>query len=56
MRIYENDRDIKIPKWYLKLPQKVLNRISDMGIAISHLLTRKYDIKQENKNHIKFYL
>ena len=56
MRVYENDRAIKIPNWYLKLPQKVLNCISDIAIFISHLVTREHNIKRTNKKNIKFYL
>lgn len=56
MRVYEDDTDKKIPAWYLKLPQKTLNRISDISIMLSHLLTRKRDIKRTNKRNITFYL
>ena len=56
MRIYENDKDIKIPNWYLKLPQKILNRMSDIAMGFSHLITRKKNINHSNKNNIKFYL
>lgn len=56
MRVYEKDTEIKIPNWYLKLPQKILNCVSDAGIVLSHLLTRNKRIKQKNKRNIKFYL
>ena len=56
MSVYEKDTEIKIPKWYLKLPQKTLNRISDISIMLSHLFTRKHDIKRTNKRNITFYL
>ena len=56
MRIYENDKEIKIPKWYLKLPQKVVNRMSNLAIRFSHLVTKKQEVNRKNKNNIKFYL
>ena len=55
MRGYENDTDLKIPKWYYRLSQKTLNRMSDIGIALSHKLSRK-KIDRTNKRNIKFYL
>lgn len=51
---YEDDRDLKIPGWYLKLPQKVLNIISDSGIAFSHIVHKKK--KSRNKCNVKFYI
>lgn len=56
MRAYENDEEIKIPNWYLKLPQKVLSCVSDMAMIFSHLITRECNIKRTNKSNIKFYL
>ena len=41
MRVYENDAEMKIPAWYFKLPQKTLNRISDLGIILSRKMSRK---------------
>ena len=40
MRVYENDTDIKIPNWYLKLPQWLLNGISDLGLWINRVFVR----------------
>ncbi|MGN0142551.1 MAG: hypothetical protein ACI4AD_10010 [Roseburia sp.] len=56
MSVYEKDTQIKIPDWYLKLPQKMLDRVSDIGIALSHLMTRKKPMKRTNKRNIKFFL
>jgi hypothetical protein len=59
MRTYEKDTEIKIPSWYLKLPQKTINRISDIGLAINHLLPqpRKKRIKKTtSKRNVTFYL
>ncbi len=59
MRTYEKDTEIKIPNWYLKLPQKVINRISDIGLAINRLLpqTRKKNSKKtRGKRNVTFYL
>lgn len=55
MRVYEKDTELKIPNWYLKLPQKILNRVSDIGIILSRKMSRK-KIKITNKRNIKFYL
>ena len=41
MRVFEKDTELKIPKWYYKLSQKTLNRVSDIGIALSRKLSRK---------------
>lgn len=59
MRTYEKDTDIKIPNWYFKLPQKVLDCICDVGLAINRLLpqSRKRDTSEtSNKRNVKFYL
>ena len=53
MRVHEKDTELKIPTWYLKLPQGVINFISDMCVAISHFLNRK---KSRNNSNTKFYL
>lgn len=53
MRVYEKDTDLKIPKWYLMLPQKTLNRVSDIGIALARR-TAKRKIVRTNKRNIKF--
>ena len=56
MRVHEKDTELKIPKWYLKLPQNMINLISDMCIALSHVLSRKKKIKTTNTKNVKFYL
>lgn len=59
MKAYEKDTGTKIPVWYLKLPQKILDFISDMGIILNRVLTKRKRINQkskENKRNIKFYL
>lgn len=56
MRTYEKDTELKIPKWYLKLPQNILNRISDICIALSHILSWKKTNKSSNTKNVKFYL
>ena len=56
MRVHEKDTELKIPGWYLKLPQRVLNVISDMCITLSHLLSRKKKVKSANTRNVKFYL
>lgn len=56
MKAYEKDTGVKIPAWYLKLPQKVLDFVSDMGIILNRLLTRRKKINRTNKRNLKFYL
>ena len=56
MRVQEKDAELKIPNWYLKLPQGVLNVISDICIALSHLLLRKKKVKSTNAKSVKFNL
>lgn len=56
MRVQEKDIELKIPNWYLKLPQSVINHISDMCIALSHLLTRRKERKNTNCRSVKFFL
>lgn len=56
MRVHEKDTELKIPNWYLKLPQNVINRISDMCITLSHLLTRRKEKKNINCRSVKFFL
>ena len=59
MRTYEKDTEIKIPNWYLKLPQKTINRISDIGLAINRMLPkpRKKGTKTSTaKRKVTFYL
>lgn len=53
---YENDTEVKIPNWYLKLPQKLINKISDIGIILNNILMRKKKIDRTNKRNIKFNL
>lgn len=56
MRTYEDDREIKIPNWYIKLPQCVLNFVSDAGLILNRMLTRRKKIDRTNKRNITFYL
>ena len=59
MRAYEKDTEIKIPNWYLKLPQKTINRISDIGLAINRLLPQSRKKRTKNttgKRNVTFYL
>ncbi len=59
MKSYEKDTGTKIPTWYLKLPQKILDFVSDMGIILNRALTKRKRTKKktnENKRNIKFYL
>lgn len=56
MGTYENDTEVKIPNWYLKLPQKLINKISDIGIILNNILMRKKKIDRTNKRNIKFNL
>lgn len=59
MRTYEKDTEVKIPNWYLKLPQKTINRISDIGLAINRLLPKPHRKKPKSKTtrrNVTFYL
>ena len=60
MRIsYENDTEIKIPKWYLKLSQKTINRIRNAGLVIQRGIysnKRKTSTLNKASKNIKFYL
>ena len=56
MRAYEKDTGVRIPAWYLKLPQRILDFISDMGIVLNRVFTKRRKIKRTNKRNIKFYL
>jgi len=56
MQVHEKDTELKIPNWYLRLPQNVLNRISDMCIALSHILSRKKHLRSTNTKNVKFFL
>lgn len=59
MRIYEKDTEVKIPNWYLKLPQKTINRISDICLAINRLLPQPHKKKTKRKKerrNVIFYL
>lgn len=59
MRTYEKDTEVKIPNWYLKLPQKTINRISDIGLAINRLLPqprRKKTKSKTTRRNVTFYL
>lgn len=55
MKAYEKDTDVKIPNWYLKLPQTLLNLISKIGLNLNRLLLRPRKKTNTNRN-IKFYL
>lgn len=59
MRTYENDTDIKIPNWYLRLPQKVLNTISDIGLWVNRVFLRPRKDSHKRMHggrNVKFYL
>ena len=56
MRAYEKDTELKIPNWYLKLPQSLLNCISNICIVLSHVLSRKKKEKSTNTKNVRFYL
>ena len=56
MRAYEDDREVKIPNWYMKLPQGVLNFISDAGLVFNRLITRRKKIDRTNNRNVTFYL
>ncbi len=56
MRVYEKDTELKIPKWYLRLPQCMINIISDICIALSHIFSRKKEDKSSNTKKVNFYL
>ena len=55
MRIYENDKDINIPNWYLKLPLCVIHKIADVGMWIQKLMPRR-KINSSNERNIRFYI
>ena len=57
MKCYEDDRDIEIPKWYLKLPKGVICFLSDFlffYIKLKNKFKRKK--KEKNTSNIKFYI
>lgn len=59
MRTYEKDTEVKIPNWYLKLPQRTINRISDICFAINRLLPqprRKKTKSKTTRRNVTFYL
>lgn len=56
MRVYEKDTELKIPVWYLKFPQGMLNRISDICIALSHILSRKRKEESTKTKNVNFNL
>lgn len=55
MRAYENDKEIKIPNWYLRLPQGVINKIADVGMWIQSLMPKR-KINTTNARNIKFLI
>ena len=59
MSVYDYDTEIRIPNWYLKLPQKLLNAISDLGLWVNRVFVRpKRGRRKKNNNgrHVTFYL
>ena len=56
MRVHEKDTELKIPNWYLKLPQSIINCISDLCIVLSHLLTKRKVRKDTDCKGVKFLL
>ena len=56
MRVHEKDTELKIPNWYLRLPQGVINRISDMCVEISHFLCGRKIRRNSTNSNTKFYL
>lgn len=48
MRKYENDSELKIPSWYLKLPEWVLNVIIAVCDMTNKIFHRKQNSKLEN--------
>lgn len=54
MKAYEKDVDIKIPKWYMKLPVGILEKICALVMIISKSLpVRK---KKKNTGNVRFYI
>lgn len=54
MRAYEKDEEIKIPKWYMKLPLKVLENIYEIMIRLVKVFPSKKRKKTTGK--IQFYI
>ena len=55
MKIYENDKDIKIPNWYMKLPLCVIRKIADAGMRNQSLMPKR-KVDTRNARNIKFYI
>ena len=55
MRVYENDKDIKIPNWYMKLPLCVMRKIADIGMWIQRFMPKR-NVDTRNARNIKFYI
>lgn len=56
MRVHEKDTELKIPKWYLKLPQGIINCVSDICVSLSHFLNRNKTRENSDCNKVKFFL
>jgi hypothetical protein len=61
MRTYENDTDLKIPKFYYKIPLRVLDFLCDIGLSINRLKPQKRkknksSVMNRNKRNVTFYL
>ena len=59
MRVHEKDTKVKIPNWYLKLPQKTLDKLSDFGLYINRILPcskKKRSKESSEKRNVEFYL
>lgn len=51
---YENDAPIKIPNWYMSLPQGVLDKICDIAMEIERVKPKR--TRQKPPCKTKFYL
>lgn len=52
MRIHENDEDIRIPQWYMRLPVEVLDKVCGITMkAVKILPVRK---RKKNTGNIRF--
>lgn len=54
MKACEKDVDIKIPKWYMKLPVSILEKIC----AVVMILSKSLPVRKRKKNtgNIRFYI
>ena len=56
---YEKDTKVKIPNWYLKFPQKTLDKLSDFGLYMNRILPcpkKKRSKESSEKRDVEFYL